>query len=138
MIRFYALVWMLMLMIVPLYGCTSDEPAQINSFDECVAAGNPIQESYPRKCTAQGNTFVEELPAAEEMSEELCNSAGGHWNSCSSKCRIDNQGKDGVACAMMCEPLCECGGIKGYSCPEGYECRAPSGVADALGYCAAR
>lgn len=33
----------------------------IMNFDECVAAGNPVQESYPRKCTANGTTFTEDI-----------------------------------------------------------------------------
>ncbi len=33
----------------------------INSFDECVAAGNPVMESYPRQCRADGKTFVEKI-----------------------------------------------------------------------------
>lgn len=33
--------------------------AQASSFDECVAAGNPIMESYPEQCrTADGRTFT--------------------------------------------------------------------------------
>ena len=34
------------------------EPA---NFEECYAAGNPIIESYPRRCNADGKTFVEEI-----------------------------------------------------------------------------
>ncbi len=34
----------------------------INSFEDCVAAGNPIMESYPRQCrTEDGKHFVEEI-----------------------------------------------------------------------------
>ncbi len=34
----------------------------IKSFDECVAAGNPVMESYPRQCmTDDGAHFVEEI-----------------------------------------------------------------------------
>jgi len=69
------------------------------------------------------------------MSEDLCRSAGGNWNECSSRCQLDNQGKQGVACTMQCEALCECAGIAGFRCPEGYACKMPEGVADALGYC---
>lgn len=32
-----------------------------NSFAACVAAGNPVMESYPRKCNANGMTFTEDL-----------------------------------------------------------------------------
>jgi len=35
----------------------------INSFEECVAAGNPVMESYPEQCrTEDGKLFVRELP----------------------------------------------------------------------------
>jgi hypothetical protein len=35
----------------------------ITNFEECVAAGNPVMESYPRQCnSADGRHFVEELP----------------------------------------------------------------------------
>ena len=34
----------------------------IDSFDECIAAGNPTMESYPRQCrSANGRTFTEEI-----------------------------------------------------------------------------
>jgi glyoxylase-like metal-dependent hydrolase (beta-lactamase superfamily II) len=40
----------------------------ITNFDECVAAGNPVMESYPRQCKdSAGNTFVEEIPMSEEL-----------------------------------------------------------------------
>jgi hypothetical protein len=32
---------------------------EIDSFEECVAAGNPAMESYPRRCQADDETFVE-------------------------------------------------------------------------------
>lgn len=43
---------------------TADNPRSraIKSFDECVAAGFPVLESYPRKChTDDGRRFVEEI-----------------------------------------------------------------------------
>jgi len=33
----------------------------ISSFEECVLAGNPIMESYPRQCMDGDNIFVEEI-----------------------------------------------------------------------------
>ncbi|MAG20263.1 hypothetical protein CL618_02420 [archaeon] len=33
----------------------------ITNFEECVKAGNPAMESYPRQCRANGKTFVEEI-----------------------------------------------------------------------------
>lgn len=40
----------------------SIDPSTISSFDACVAAGNPILESYPEQCAAGGRTFMKELP----------------------------------------------------------------------------
>jgi hypothetical protein len=34
---------------------------EIRNFNECVAAGFPVMESYPRQCSANGNNFVEEI-----------------------------------------------------------------------------
>src|SRR3989344_2680215 len=36
-------------------------PQRVSSFEECVNAGYPVGESYPRQCFAPGRTFVEEL-----------------------------------------------------------------------------
>jgi hypothetical protein len=32
---------------------------EVTSFEECIAAGNVVMESYPRQCHANGETFVE-------------------------------------------------------------------------------
>jgi hypothetical protein len=38
------------------------KPVAVNSFDECVAAGYPVQESYPEQCkTPDNKTFVEDI-----------------------------------------------------------------------------
>src|SRR3970282_1296825 len=40
----------------------------ITNFEECVAAGNPVMESYPRQCMdSDGQTFVEEVMIQEEL-----------------------------------------------------------------------
>lgn len=37
-------------------------PKEINSFEDCAAAGYPVMESYPRQCkTPDGRTFVENI-----------------------------------------------------------------------------
>jgi hypothetical protein len=69
------------------------------------------------------------------LNSSVCTSGGGKWNECGSRCTIDNQGKEGIACPALCEALCECGTIAGLTCPTGYTCRMPAGVADAMGYC---
>jgi hypothetical protein len=36
--------------------------SEIRSFEDCVAAGNPVMESYPRQCkTNDGRTYAEEI-----------------------------------------------------------------------------
>jgi hypothetical protein len=34
---------------------------RITNFDECVAAGNPVMESYPEQCRANGKTFTKDV-----------------------------------------------------------------------------
>ena len=40
--------------------------AKVTTFEECVAAGNPVMESYPRQCRAGGTTFVEAVAVPPE------------------------------------------------------------------------
>lgn len=52
---------------------------EINSFDECVKAGYPVGESYPRQCFApgpNGKTFVEEVKKAAEVSDPAVDAVG--------------------------------------------------------------
>ena len=42
---------------------------KITNFDECIAAGNPAMESYPRQCMANGQTFVEEIDDAWRLDD---------------------------------------------------------------------
>ncbi|MFH1426535.1 MAG: hypothetical protein ABIG66_03885 [Candidatus Kerfeldbacteria bacterium] len=45
--------------------------AVITNFDECVAAGNPVMESYPRQCAADGETFTEVLDMTEAEARNI-------------------------------------------------------------------
>lgn len=36
----------------------NSKASNISSFDECVAAGNPVMESYPDQCMANNRVFV--------------------------------------------------------------------------------
>ncbi|HET9411774.1 MAG TPA: hypothetical protein VFO38_02930 [Candidatus Saccharimonadales bacterium] len=67
--RFISIIIAIALLLVALIGWKlykdrsgSNPPAssQVNSFDECVAAGNAIMESYPEQCTANGKTFTKQ------------------------------------------------------------------------------
>lgn len=54
--------------IVALFFLAGCEPA-FTSFEECVAAGNPVMESYPRQCRADGQTFVEKMDETTKNTE---------------------------------------------------------------------
>ncbi len=45
----------------PVPAGDTNTSTDITTFAQCAAAGNPVQESYPRKCTAGGVTFTEVL-----------------------------------------------------------------------------
>ena len=51
------------LILEPLCALCKFKPTEtINNFEECVAKGYPILESYPRQCrTPDGKTFVEDI-----------------------------------------------------------------------------
>ncbi|HEY4477122.1 MAG TPA: hypothetical protein VJB56_00670 [Candidatus Paceibacterota bacterium] len=49
----------------------------INNFEDCVKASNPVLESYPRQCRANGQTFVEQIAnetvcEPEQRGAEVC------------------------------------------------------------------
>lgn len=57
-----------------IYFWQSSKPSLVSNFQECLQAGYPLLESYPRRCrTLQGEIFVEEIPVGEGPSpEEIC------------------------------------------------------------------
>lgn len=59
------------------------------SFSECVAAGNPVMESYPRQCRSGDVTFVEEIPSPDVSLDTPSLSASGNM-------RVDEPRADAV------------------------------------------
>jgi len=66
-----------------------DEPqtSEITNFDQCVAAGNPVMESYPEQCAANGKTFTRQIdtgqntqPSDETAGWLLYESPGGEYS----------------------------------------------------------
>lgn len=47
---------------------------EVTNFEECVEAGNPVMESYPRQCKAGDEVFTEEInnPIACTMDAKQC------------------------------------------------------------------
>ncbi|PIS04665.1 MAG: hypothetical protein COT81_05285 [Candidatus Buchananbacteria bacterium CG10_big_fil_rev_8_21_14_0_10_42_9] len=51
------LIWLINLMVTP-----PKAEIVVSSFEDCVMAGNPVMESYPRQCRHGEQLFVEEIP----------------------------------------------------------------------------
>lgn len=50
-----------------LAACQAAPQAEVKTFEDCIAAGNPVLESFPRQCkTPDGRTFTENLGNADE------------------------------------------------------------------------
>ncbi len=59
-------------LILALEKIRSPLESSIENFEDCVAAGNPVMESYPRQCrTSDGKNFVEEIDNAIEIPNEI-------------------------------------------------------------------
>jgi len=67
-----------------LIGCTPTQ--EITNFEQCVAAGNPVMESFPRQCRAGENTFTEQLAGGDRDEHGCIGSAGYSWCESKQKC----------------------------------------------------
>ena len=47
----------------------SSIPKVITSYDDCVSAGNPVMESYPQRCSANGQIFTQNIGNALEKED---------------------------------------------------------------------
>ncbi len=50
---------------------SADSAARVDSFEECVAAGNPIMETFPRRCRSGNKTFIESAPNNADVSSRI-------------------------------------------------------------------
>ena len=58
----FSLVVILMLFIVAgAFLIFQEEEVRVLNFEGCVAAGNPVMESYPEQCRANEETFVQDI-----------------------------------------------------------------------------
>lgn len=64
------IVALLILLAMIVYPLLSKHKSPIASFQECMDAGYPIMESYPRQCSDGEQTFVEEIAPMQEASDE--------------------------------------------------------------------
>ena len=113
-------------LILALHEIRGPIESTIESFEDCVADGNPVMESYPRQCrTSDGKYFVEEIDTplnpetqctvyggqwlpefneCEYISEEQCSDMNGTFKECESACRHD---PDAEICTMQCVQVCQ-------------------------------
>ncbi|HRN90104.1 MAG TPA: hypothetical protein PK543_00250 [Candidatus Saccharibacteria bacterium] len=55
-------ILVLVLVAVVIFAYLKTPNSKISSYDECVAAGNPVMLSYPPQCSANGKTYVQDAP----------------------------------------------------------------------------
>jgi hypothetical protein len=82
-----------LVMALFIVACTPEEQkSTINSFEECVQAGYPVMESYPRQCNADGKTFTEKIviddPSLEPIVEECDRNQGYVYCPSTDKCQV--------------------------------------------------
>lgn len=54
-----------MLLLLALAAC--ERAPQVSSFEECAEAGYPVMESYPRQCSTDEQTFIENIKQTPEF-----------------------------------------------------------------------
>lgn len=57
----FSLILIVVLVIGIFFLMVTENSLPIDSFEECVSAGYPVMESYPRQCRANDQTFVEQI-----------------------------------------------------------------------------
>ncbi|PIR82824.1 hypothetical protein COU20_00140 [Candidatus Kaiserbacteria bacterium CG10_big_fil_rev_8_21_14_0_10_59_10] len=92
-----------------------DFTGPVQSFEECVAAGNPVMESYPRQCrSADGQLFVEDVPPVQDPRV-----GGGTFGGCAiAGC----SGQLCVSADMASEIITTCEWRPEYACYQGATC----------------
>jgi hypothetical protein len=113
-------------LVMALQKIRDSAESSIDSFEECIMAGNPVMESYPRQCkTSDGKNFVEEVDSKLMSPESLCNQYSGNWlqefnecelisaeqcsimngtfNECESACRHMPESDE---CTLQCVQVC--------------------------------
>jgi hypothetical protein len=88
-----------------------------NSFEECVMAGNPVMESYPRQCRSNGRTFVEDVKAVPPTQPPATPPTGSTGKCVIGGCSAQICGLDtGEPIVSTCEFRAE------YACYKGAKC----------------
>lgn len=91
----------------------ASESVEVTNFEECVEAGNPVMESYPRQCRHRDTTYVEEIEENEntgidESGNEIEDVDNSDVDKGSEKKVIlcTDEQKNSNACTTNYEPVC--------------------------------
>ncbi|MBI2541796.1 hypothetical protein HYV80_03755 [Candidatus Woesearchaeota archaeon] len=111
----------IVMLVFFISGCKPQESPKIEPFcgDDICQAGE--EESGCK----------EDCGGFEGIAKLQCAKSGGSWNDCGSPCI----GTGADICIQVCSPQCECSGIAGFNCPDGYKCRLTGRIADEMGVC---
>lgn len=92
---------LLFLSLLPVFACS--QVKEVNSYEECIAAGNPILKTYPPKCkTEDGRVFLDQskkIKGCEDRcgdricQEIVCMALGCPCTESKEKCPEDCDGK---------------------------------------------
>lgn len=73
------------------YVLIKDDTDEINSYEECVEAGNPILETYPEQCkTSDGKTFTRQLTQEEQGNLDSSENTDYYGSSTFAACEKDS------------------------------------------------
>lgn len=95
-------------------GTIMDGSAAITNFDECAAAGNPVMESYPRQCMANGQNFVEDISKQTSNNGTGISANGCAVSGCSGQLCVSADEADNIM--TTCEYRPEYGCYREASC----------------------
>lgn len=66
------LAFLLILVYVRFSSSSSRDHKEITSFEECVAAGYPVMESYPERCmTEEGKSFTRQIDQESQLPDDV-------------------------------------------------------------------
>ena len=100
----------------------NEKKIEVNDFESCAKAGNPVLRSYPGQCVHNNVTYVENIDdkahlcsflngkwvedskECEYISMDSCNQMKGDFDACASACRND---PDAQMCTLQCVPVCK-------------------------------
>jgi eight-cysteine-cluster-containing protein len=91
----------LLLILITTLSLLNLNKKPITNFQECIDAGNPVMESYPRQCASEGKTFTEELANDPNPSQEYYGSST--FASCNTDSNCSAQGCNAEICGSELE-----------------------------------